>query len=239
MADNDDDAPACRICFGTEDEPGDELIQPCACAGTMAFVHRSCLDEVRVKGFDPSSLSRCGLCKTEYVTEAETARFGGPKTELALVLLRYVGLRVLAFLAAAGVLGFVPRAVLGRHGAEELRVCRGPVRNHFSVGSLATLALSGGYAIVAFVGPLNLAHHVSFRRRFSSKSRDDSLQIMLVILIVVGIGYLLYHLCTAVYNLARTGLPVAVDNVRHANEDVRRKIAEKYKVVDRRKARAG
>ena len=50
--------------------------------------------------------------------------------------------------------------------------------------------------------------------------------------------YLLYHLVTAVYYLARTGLPVAVDNVKNANADVRRQIAERYRVVDRRKAKA-
>ena len=53
-AEEDDDEPTCRICFGGEEDG--ELIEPCRCAGSMALIHRSCLDAVRVSGFDPSSL---------------------------------------------------------------------------------------------------------------------------------------------------------------------------------------
>mgnify|MGYP003316156265 FL=1 len=68
----------------------------------MALIHRSCLDAVRVSGFDPSSLVKCGLCKENYVLEGTG---GGPRAELMYTVGRYLGLRFLALFAAAGVLG--------------------------------------------------------------------------------------------------------------------------------------
>ena len=87
-------------------------------------------------------------------------------------------------------------------------------------------------AFASVVGPANLAHNFAFRRRFSSR-KDDNIQTALVLLAVVGACYLLYHLGVALYQFARTGLPHAVDNVRSANRDVRRRIAERWRVVDR------
>mmetsp|Transcript_26593 Transcript_26593/g.81798 ORF Transcript_26593/g.81798 Transcript_26593/m.81798 type:complete len:241 (-) Transcript_26593:13-735(-) len=236
MAADDDDEPQCRICFCPEEDPRDPLIEPCLCKGSMALVHRSCLDACRVKGFDPSSLSRCGLCKHEYELEG-VGRRAGPRTELAVIVFRYVGLRFLAFLGAAVVLGFVPRLVLGRDAAHELRVYEGAVVNHLSLGSLVTLMCTGGYAVVAFISPLNLARTFGGRGWTSGKRKDDSLQAVVIILIVVGVCYVLYHLVTAIYHLARTGVPVAIGNVQNANRTVRADIAKKYPVVDRRKTR--
>ena len=232
-----DDDDVCRVCFDVVGENADDaLIAPCRCAGTMKYVHRSCLDACRVSGFDPSSLTRCGLCKADYVledaTRAPSARLG-PRGELALTVARYLGLRVLAFVAAAGVLGFAPRVVLGRRAARALpRLSERAVVHHLSVGSLSALVASGVYAFASVVGPANLAHNFAFRRRFSSR-KDDNIQTALVLLAVVGACYLLYHLGAALYQFARTGLPHAVDNVRSANRDVRRRIAERWRVVDR------
>ena len=166
-ASEEEDEPTCRICFGGEEDG--ELIEPCKCAGSMALIHRSCLDAVRVSGFDPASLVKCGLCKEKYILEGA----GGPRQELMYTVGRYLGLRFLALFAAAGVLGFTPRLVLGAN-PQELQVARNPVLNHFSVGGVATLILTGGYAVVAFVGPLNLAN-LSRGRWGSRRSRDENL----------------------------------------------------------------
>ena len=222
----EEDEPTCRICFGGEEDG--ELIEPCKCAGSMALIHRSCLDAVRVSGFDPSSLVKCGLCKENYVLEGTG---GGPRQELMYTVGRYLGLRFLALFAAAGVLGFTPRLVPG--AAQELQVARNPVLNHFSVGGVATLILTGGYAVVAFVGPLNLAN-LSRGRWGSRRNRDENLQATLALLLVVGLCYLLYHLATSTYRLMRTGVPVALDSVRAANKRERERLAAKYPVVDRR-----
>ena len=217
-ASEDEDEPTCRICFGGEEDG--ELIEPCKCAGSMALIHRSCLDAVRVSGFDPSSLVKCGLCKENYVLEGTG---GGPRQELIYTVGRYLGLRFLALFAAAGVLGFTPRLVLGAN-AQELQVARNPVLNHFSVGGVATLILTGGYAVVAFVGPLNLAN-LSRGRWGSRRNRDENLQATLALLLVVGLCYVLYHLATSTYRLMRTGVPVALDSVRAANKRERERLA--------------
>jgi hypothetical protein len=50
----------CRICL----EDGD-LISPCNCTGTAAYVHEECL----VKWLNTSGRSDCEICKYEYVFE--------------------------------------------------------------------------------------------------------------------------------------------------------------------------
>ena len=43
-AKGEEDKLTCRICL-SEDEPGNPLISPCKCSGTMRFIHASCLQE--------------------------------------------------------------------------------------------------------------------------------------------------------------------------------------------------
>lgn len=54
----------CRICFeGSEDEP---FISPCACKGTGAFVHRSCLMKWRNKAANREAYHTCMECRQPY-----------------------------------------------------------------------------------------------------------------------------------------------------------------------------
>ncbi|XP_018565569.1 E3 ubiquitin-protein ligase MARCH3-like [Anoplophora glabripennis] len=59
---------ACRICYDNERE--EELINPCRCKGTVAFVHRSCLET----WLGESNTTTCELCHQEFKTE-RTPRF--------------------------------------------------------------------------------------------------------------------------------------------------------------------
>lgn len=56
--------PVCRICL--ESEPVNQLFNPCACDGSIAWIHRSCL----IKWFKITSKNenkvRCELCQTPY-----------------------------------------------------------------------------------------------------------------------------------------------------------------------------
>lgn len=55
------DVPICRICYGeSRDEP---LISPCACVGSMAHVHETCLRVWMAKKNKPST---CEICLTKY-----------------------------------------------------------------------------------------------------------------------------------------------------------------------------
>jgi|UniRef100_A0A6C0C0B3 hypothetical protein len=61
------DIKECRICFLTEeDDPNLEFISPCACSGTSKWVHIECLNRWRLESVNPTSMTRCSECRTEY-----------------------------------------------------------------------------------------------------------------------------------------------------------------------------
>lgn len=49
----------CRICYGNEEE--ERLVAPCKCAGSVQFMHQSCL-----MTWLQSSSNHCELCKVQY-----------------------------------------------------------------------------------------------------------------------------------------------------------------------------
>lgn len=62
-----DEAPVCRIC-ASEALPGQPLVSPCNCTGTMTGVHESCLQhwiETRPSTTDEMAL-KCELCNAPY-----------------------------------------------------------------------------------------------------------------------------------------------------------------------------
>ena len=65
---NDIEANAivCRICLDHEDTPSNPLLRPCRCRGSMAYVHRNCLNEWRRQSIHPNSIYQCDTCKFEY-----------------------------------------------------------------------------------------------------------------------------------------------------------------------------
>ena len=62
-----EDERQCRICFdtGSDGEQG-PLFRPCHCRGSMAWVHRECLDHWRRSSVNPRSFYRCDNCCCEY-----------------------------------------------------------------------------------------------------------------------------------------------------------------------------
>jgi hypothetical protein len=56
---------ACRICL-SGDEPGNPLVRKCACRGTSAWVHDTCLSQWRRTSDNPQDAYRCGLCHDYY-----------------------------------------------------------------------------------------------------------------------------------------------------------------------------
>ena len=61
---------ACRICFGAAFENGaGRLISPCLCAGSMSYVHVTCLNDWRVQSTNPRSFFECDQCKFRYKLE--------------------------------------------------------------------------------------------------------------------------------------------------------------------------
>lgn len=72
--DNDDESKDdqlfCRLCYGTKYDDS-TLIEPCSCKGTMAKVHRQCLE----KWLNRVGSTKCELCLFEFECE-EKLRYG-------------------------------------------------------------------------------------------------------------------------------------------------------------------
>jgi phosphohistidine phosphatase SixA len=63
--DDDDHAPTCRICQMKQVEtPHLLLIRPCKCSGSLAYVHKTCLNEWRATS--PTAQSICSICNYTY-----------------------------------------------------------------------------------------------------------------------------------------------------------------------------
>jgi hypothetical protein len=55
------DAPCCRVCWGS-DEGGNPLIQPCQCKGSLAYIHRRCLQQWRQVCRENGRRRKAALC---------------------------------------------------------------------------------------------------------------------------------------------------------------------------------
>jgi RING-variant domain len=54
----------CKYCL--EEDSRNNLITPCNCSGTQAFVHRTCLDLWRSNDRNQPKFNKCLVCNTEY-----------------------------------------------------------------------------------------------------------------------------------------------------------------------------
>ena len=66
----DDQLKQCRICLDT-DHP-DDIISPCLCNGSAAYVHRKCLNNWRSENANGRGFKYCNVCQFEYVIEPVT-----------------------------------------------------------------------------------------------------------------------------------------------------------------------
>jgi hypothetical protein len=86
-----DDAPSdehiCRFCFelGSASEP---LLSPCACAGSAAAVHVTCLDTWRACARSPRAFYECQQCLSRYRLRATAAAEDAPPPALWRARLR-------------------------------------------------------------------------------------------------------------------------------------------------------
>lgn len=67
---SDEERVFCRLCYGTKYDDGN-LIEPCLCKGSVAKVHRKCLE----KWLNRIGSKTCELCLFEFKCE-ETLRYG-------------------------------------------------------------------------------------------------------------------------------------------------------------------
>jgi len=69
-------------------DPAEDRIKPCACSGSVALVHRECLDRWRTLSPHPDALWACELCKSKYkLVFRETESDCWRKTRYALAII--------------------------------------------------------------------------------------------------------------------------------------------------------
>jgi len=113
-SDESPEGPSCRLCYGTLDDG--LMLSPCACKGSLEFIHESCLNEMRLKGTDPSffSVSGCTLCLTKYRVVDTTSRPGailwalGPRGHVQVKLTVYVVTQLSKLLLLSALCGLIP-----------------------------------------------------------------------------------------------------------------------------------
>ena len=81
------DRPICRFCLEPQEAKGNPLIDPCACKGSIQFVHVGCLD--RWRKMDPGKNGEvCLLCFTPYIALQRSLEVV-PNTTFCVFLLRH------------------------------------------------------------------------------------------------------------------------------------------------------
>lgn len=193
----------------------------------MKYVHRSCLDQWRMDGFDPKTVTHCGTCKVHFRLEGPDRSKLGAEGEVWMQIGRYLAERLGAFLLVVCLLGFVPRYWLGAEGSQ---ICANAVLNHLTLGTASTFALTGGYAVLQVFASINILNlRLDFWRGGGGK---DSCFWLLVVLIVVGAAVLFYHLVKGIWEIATVGGHVVTSNLRHANRSMRKDIVRRYRVLN-------
>ena len=80
----------CKICFEEESAEFGELISPCACDGSIKYVHRPCLNLWRFNNINPISKTNCEICKRPYLIKkafkSETCNFNVYNTSPLLMI---------------------------------------------------------------------------------------------------------------------------------------------------------
>lgn len=63
----------CRICYSVEDYSSsfNDFVSPCACKGSMKYVHKSCLKRWRFRGKKIEEIKKCEQCLTFYNIDDE------------------------------------------------------------------------------------------------------------------------------------------------------------------------
>lgn len=223
-----EEGKTCRFCLSDEHSAEKPLIAPCRCAGSMEYVHRECLDEWRVHGFNPKSLVQCTICATAFRLHREgCAGQEAPwQVRLALDIAFYLAVRTLALLAATFVMGFLPLA-----GGAVLHP--NPLVNHFLGGTTYTFATVGGSGLIYTLWYMPLSSLDLFNlcpRRLSGK--DDGLKLLLITCVIVGAFILLWFILRGIYRLVCEARHEIVGAVRGASAQARRKIVQEYVVLD-------
>ncbi|CAE8728046.1 unnamed protein product [Polarella glacialis] len=183
------------------------------------------LDQWRITGFDPKTVTHCGTCKAQFKLQVPSDAKGA-QHEVWVQIAWYIGNRIACFFAVVLALGFIPPMFLG---VDETRVLKNSLLNHISLGTFSTFGLAGGWAFLQLLWSVNLLGFRPDRWGFDSK---DSFNTLIVIVVIVGALYLIYKLVEGIWEIAQSGHQVASANIRHTNKEMRTRIVQRYPVMN-------
>lgn len=61
-----EEAPSCRFCYEGEATETNPFLMPCACRGTLSYIHLQCLLKWRATTTNPEFVSNCCVCKNAF-----------------------------------------------------------------------------------------------------------------------------------------------------------------------------
>jgi len=149
-----------------------------------------------------------------------------------LDIISYLGLRLIAFLAAAFVMGFFPFV-----GGAVLH--RDPVIAHLMGGTVYTLAVGGVSGLISIGSNLGALRGVQClfdlcpsRASGGSGGSKDSGKVLLLVLAIVGLCILLWFILRGLYRLVCEARHEIVGAVRGANAQARRRVVHENVVLE-------
>lgn len=232
MADSEaeQDEKLCRLCFDAETQSIDPLLKPCRCAGSMAYIHESCLMRYRVSSFDPSTLTTCKLCRTNFRTIDIMGSINTPeraRRELYFEIFNYVSSRIGFIIILALILGFLP----GIFDIDMPVLFDNMIGNHFAKGILTTLICSGSWVFVKLYSSIGVWGRFLNQpwRGARGRGKDDT---FVVALICAGVVFILYNLVKGVGDILYNARVMTDSSVRCVNQQLRENIAKRYKVIN-------
>jgi len=183
--------------------------------------------------FQPKALVQCTICSTAFRLHREgyDEQEGSWKVRLAMDIASYLAMRSLALFAATFLMGFLPLA-----GGAVFHP--NPLVNHFLGGTTYTFATIGGSGLLYTLWYMPLDSLDLFNlcpRRLNGKG--DGLKMLLICFVIAGAFILLWFIIRGLYRLVCEARHEIVGAVRGANAQARRKIVQKYVVLDLEESR--
>ena len=95
-----DESPQCRYCLSTDNT--DDLVSPCACSGSIQYIHKQCLiqwwtkkqDQIIVPGWISQFNPVCELCGMKYNIKYEKGDLSNPEitqhADMKWMLFKYI-----------------------------------------------------------------------------------------------------------------------------------------------------
>lgn len=200
----------------------DELLAPCLCRGTLKFVHRQCLNQWRICGRTHRSMTNCGICGARFklrILDNVVAAEG----KVWQQVLCFIGLRVMFFLVAALLIGFVPPMEFGLKSTDSVSH---PVLKHFVMGAACTLA-SIGHGVSIWAMSFHFLFDPSERLRWEQLFKNHAICFVvfgaLVVLLETGLG---------IVGIRETANDASRSHQQHMDKRMRAHMVQRFQVLN-------